>query len=229
METDADAYLHYPLHIDPTSKAISLSPSSPPDPAVLTTLKSINALHTSLKTLDTPNSIPPAPQPSGPATLKLTQTMNKMRDAANQAHRRGQHKIAVENYTFAIKMAANRPPWESITLIRDELSGLYRDRAASHMETRAWVEAWKDCEASVECKRPQGLNVAGKPSPWVKGGKCLMELGRFTEAVGWLTRGIDCEAVSAQILEGQAGGEEGKELRKMLAEAERRAEEVKGV
>ena len=229
MDADFDTYTHYPIIVDPSSKALSIPTSSPSDPTLSSTLESINALHTSLKSLDTPNSVPPAPQPKNPVTAKRTQQTNKLRESATQAHRKKNYTFAVELYTHAITMAGGRPAWEPITLIREELSALYRERAASHVELRNWVDGWKDSEASIECKRPQGLNLPGKGNAWARGGKCLMELGRFGEAVEWLGRGVDCEGVGAQIGQGKAGGEEGKELRDMLAEAGRRAGEIKGL
>lgn len=113
-------------------------------------------------------------------------------------------------------MAAGRPSWEPVGLIREELSGLYRDRAQAHMGIREWVEGWKDCEASVECKRPQGE----KGKVWWRGGKCLLEMGRYGEAVDWLERGVDCEA--------GLQGEDGREMRGLLAEAKKKAGQFSG-
>jgi translocation protein SEC72 len=224
--SDIDTYTHLPLQIDPSSKTLSLPPSFPTSiststdtdtgtstgPSAPSVLNLINTLHSSLKTLDTANSIPP-PQPTNLATQKRTAQITKLRETASTAFRKSQFAEAVRLYGYAIDMAAGRPSWEPVGLIREELAGLYRDRAQARMGVREWVEGWKDCEASVECKRPQGE----KGKVWWRGGKCLMEMGRFAEAVEWLARGVDCE-VSLQA------GEEGRELRAFLDEARKRAE-----
>lgn len=213
-DTDLDTYTHLPLQIDPATKTLSLPPSASTNNASLQeALNSINHLHTTLKTLDTPNSIPPPPLPNNLPTQKRTAQITKLREAASTAYRKSQFPEAVRLYTFAIDMAAGRPSWEPIALIREELSGLYRDRAQAHMGIREWVEGWKDCEASAECKRPQGE----KGKVWWRGGKCLTEIGRFAEAVAWLEKGLDCE--------NSLQGEEGRELRALLDEAKKKMEQ----
>lgn len=212
-DIDLDTYTHLPLQIDPASKALSLPPSNSTDASVEEAVKAINHLHTTLKTLDTPNSIPPPPIPNNLPTQKRTVQISKLRETASTAYRKSQFAEAVRLYTFAIDMAVARPGWEPVGLIREELSGLYRDRAQAHMGIRGWVEGWKDCEASVECKRPQGE----KGKVWWRGGKCLMEMGRSGEAVDWLERGVDCEA--------GLQGEDGREMRALLREARTKAEQ----
>ncbi len=219
-DIDLDTYTHLPLQIDPASKTLSLHPSSSTSStdtaSLLAALSSINQLHSALKTLDTPNSIPPPPVANNLPTQKRTAQISKLRDAASTAQRKSQFQESVRLYTFAIDMAAGRPAWEPVALIREELSGLYRDRAQAHMGVRDWVEAWKDCEASVECKRPQGE----KGKVWYRGGKCLLEMGRYAEAVEWLERGADCEA--------GLQGEDGREMRALLEEVRRRADQFTG-
>jgi translocation protein SEC72 len=215
-DIDLDTYTHLPLQIDPASKTLSLHPSASANTSLQEALNTINHLHTTLKTLDTPNSIPPPPVPNNLPTQKRTAQISKLREAASTAYRKSQFPESIRLYTFAIDMAAGRPSWEPVGLIREELSGLYRDRAQAHMGIREWVEGWKDCEASVECKRPQGE----KGKVWFRGGKCLLEMARYGEAVDWLERGVDCE--------GGLVGEDGREMRALLAEVKRKAEQFSG-
>lgn len=212
-DTDLDTYTHLPLQIDPASKTLSIPASSSSDPSLQEALKVINQLHATLKSLDTPNSVPPPPGANNLPTQKRTAQICKLREAASTAYRRSQFPEAVRLYTFAIDMAAGRPPWEPVGLVREELSGLYRDKAQAHMGIREWVEGWKDCEASVECKRPQGE----KGKVWWRGGKCLLEMRRYGDAVDWLQRGIDCEA--------GLQGDDGRELRNLLDEARKKTAE----
>ncbi|OXN04567.1 hypothetical protein CDV58_06381, partial [Aspergillus fumigatus] len=66
MANSIDIFHQYPLHLDPTSKAISLPPSSSQSASQTTAineeLQALNNLHRSLIALDAPN-IPPPPLP----------------------------------------------------------------------------------------------------------------------------------------------------------------------
>lgn len=210
-DIDLDTYTQLPLQIDPASKTLSSN-----DTSLQEALKIINHLYTTLKSLDTPNAVPPPPVANNLSTQKRTAQISKLREAASTAYRKSQFPEAVRLYSFAIDMAAGRPSWEPVALIREELAGLYRDRAQAHMGIREWVQGWKDCEASVECKRPQGE----KGKVWWRGGKCLLEMGRYAEAVDWLGRGVDCEA--------GLQGDDGREMRSLLGEARKKAEQSSG-
>ena len=196
----SQTYTHLPISLDPTSKIVS-APSQSSDASLRSQIDALNALHQSMKSLETPNQVPPPPVPVNP---KLSSQISKMREQASTAHRKGNYGEAIRLYGFAIHMANQRPIWEPVGLARDELALLYANRAQSQMAGQNWVEGWKDAECSVECKR------VGNHKAWWRAGKCLCEMGRWTEAVEWLTKGLDAE--------GKEG--EGKELAALLAEAQ---------
>ncbi|KKY16548.1 putative tetratricopeptide repeat domain-containing protein [Phaeomoniella chlamydospora] len=141
-----------------------------------------------------------------PVNPKRSATITKMRETASTAHRKGNYAEAVRLYSFSIDMANQRPAWEPSGLVRDELALLYANRAQSHMAAQNWVEGWKDAESSVECKRIQNSKA------WWRGGKCLYEMGRYTDAAEWLTKALE--------LEGKEG-EAGKDISGLLADAKR--------
>lgn len=205
MVSSVDLFNHYPLHLDPTSKAISLDPSTTHTPSqtslITTELAELNALHRSLISLDPPN-IPPPPLPINP---KRSAQITKLRDSANTAHRKNNHPEAIRLYTFAIDMALSRPGWEPVALTREELAGLYANRAQAHMAQRDWPEGMLDAKTAVESK-PMG-NVKG----WWRAAKCLAEMTRWEEAQTVIERGLDIEGRES---------EGGKELLALLAEVE---------
>ncbi|RMZ77828.1 hypothetical protein DV737_g4126, partial [Chaetothyriales sp. CBS 132003] len=208
-----ETYTHLPIHIDPASKAVSVTSS---DQAVQDAVAQVNALHTAFKKLETPNNLPPPPMPPDP---KRSAQIQKLRETAATAARKGNYAEAIRLLTFAIDMAASRPGWEPSGLAREELAVCYFARAVANMESRNWVEGWKDAECSTECKRgpqttPQGQRVPGNPQAFIVGGKCLIELTRFDQAVKWLERAIE--------IEGKEGP--GQELVKLLAEAKEKAQ-----
>ncbi|KAL4873978.1 hypothetical protein BDV12DRAFT_191846 [Aspergillus spectabilis] len=207
MAQAIDLFNQYPLIVDPTSKSISLSPSATTQytasqtTTLNTELAALNTLHRSLISLDPP-SIPPPPLPLNP---KRSAQITKLRDTANTAFRKNNHAEAVRLYTYAIEMATSRPGWEPVAVARDELAGLYANRAQAWMSQQGWVEGLVDARASVEGK-PVG-NVKG----WWRGGKCLAEMGRWEEAKSFLSRGVEIEG---------KGSEGGKELGGLLEEVE---------
>jgi translocation protein SEC72 len=217
MATTDDAletYTHLPIHIDPASKSLSVTSS---DRAVQDAISHVNSLHSSFKKLETPNNLPPPPMPVDP---KRSAQIQKLRESAGAAARKGNHVEAIRLLTFAIDMAASRPGWEPAGLVREELAVCYFARGAANMESKNWVEGWKDAECSTVCKSgpqqtPQGQRVPGNPQAFLIGGKCLMEMGRNEEAVKWLEKALDVEGRE---------GPPGQELMKMLAEAKKKVE-----
>lgn len=207
MASHIDIYNQHPLHLDPTSKAISL-PQQPNQTTQETTtinteLQALNTLHRSLLTLDPPNT-PPAPLPVNP---KRSAQITKLRDTANTAYRKANYPEAVKLYTLAIEMALGRPGWEPAGLTREEVSGLFANRAQTYMALREWASGLVDARVSVECKG------SGNVKGWWRGGKCLGEMGRWEEAREFVNRGLEVEG---------RGGEGGRELGGLLEEVEGR-------
>ncbi|PYH41993.1 uncharacterized protein BP01DRAFT_326240, partial [Aspergillus saccharolyticus JOP 1030-1] len=184
-----DLYNPLPLHLSPTSKAITLSqplptgsPSGSSTAALESELAALNTLHRLL--LETPNQIPPPPLPINP---KRSAQIAKLRDSANAAYRKNGFADAARLYGYAIDMALGRPGWEPVTLARDELAGLYANRAQAWMSQRLWAEGLVDARCSVESK------PVGNVKAWWRGGKCLVEMGRWEEARRLVERGLEIE------------------------------------
>ncbi|PQE02895.1 tetratricopeptide repeat domain containing protein [Rutstroemia sp. NJR-2017a BVV2] len=174
-----ETFTFLPLHMDPTSKSITASSNSR---ALNEELETLNLLHRALLTLDTP--IPPPPVPVNP---KRSANITKLRESGNTEFRKGKHGEAIKMYTLGLQMALARPLWEPSGLVRDEVAGLYANRAQAHMAMSNWVEGAVDAESSVEAKR------AGNAKAWWRRGKCLMEMGRLDEAKEWIGRGLEME------------------------------------
>lgn len=91
-------------------------------------------------------------------------------------------------------MALTRAPWEPSGLVKDEVSGLYANRAQSYMALQNWPEGAVDAESSVEAKR------VGNAKAWWRRGKCLVEMGRTEEAREWVGRGLEVEGNEADLV-----------------------------
>jgi translocation protein SEC72 len=214
MATTDDAletYTHLPIHIDPQTKQISILSS---DKAVQDAVATVNKLHNSFKSLETPNNIPPPPLPVNP---KRSGQIQKLRESAVASSRKGQHQDAVRLLGVGIDMAAGRPSWEPMGLAREELALMYLSRAGALSDVQNWPEALKDAECSLECKRgpgqgPNGERVPGNAKAYIVGGRCLMEMGRWQDAVEWLEKAIEVEGME---------GEDGRELMRRLIESKK--------
>lgn len=193
-----DVFTQYPLHLNPSSKAITLPTNT--NVQIDTELNNLNYLHRALLTLDPPN-IPPPPLPINP---KRSAQITKLRDTANTAYRKGQHDEAVRLYSYTIGMAEARPGWEPVALAREELGALYANRAQAQMAVQKWPEALLDARCSVECR------ANGNVKAWWRIAKCLAEMGRCEEALG----------VLHEALETEGGGEGVRDLHTLLEEVE---------
>lgn len=172
-----DLYTHLPLHLDPATKALTST-----DPTLTADLTDLNKLHRTFQSLESP--VPPPPAPVNP---KRSVQISKLRESGNAAYKKGSLPEALQLYTLAIRMASDRPPWEASGLVREELSGLYNNRAQVYMAQRLWVEGSVDAECSVELKR------VGNVKGWWRRGSCLKEMGRWEEASEWVRGGLEFE------------------------------------
>ncbi|KAF2719995.1 hypothetical protein K431DRAFT_286159 [Polychaeton citri CBS 116435] len=176
---DTETFTQLPLSIDPSSKALSST-----DKSIEAEIADINAYHKLLLGLDTPNQVPPPP-----AQLKPQRTVqiNKMRESGNASYKKGAYAEAVRFYDMALRMAADRPPWEASGQVREELSQLYNNRAQALMAQQLWPAASVDAELSVELKK------VGNVKGWWRRGQSLREMGRLQEASEWVKSGLDLE------------------------------------
>jgi translocation protein SEC72 len=195
---DFETFTLLPIHIDPQSKAIT---STTQTRALQAELATLNALHRTLLTLESP--IPPPPIPVNP---KRSAQITKLRESGNDQFRKAKHAEAIKFYTLGLQMALGRPLWEPSRVVRDDVAGLYANRAQAHMALQNWVEGSVDAESSVEAEK------IGNAKAWWRKGRCLVEMGRIEEAKEWVCRGLEVE------------GRE-KELVGLLEEIERKLEE----
>ncbi|KAH7412609.1 hypothetical protein BKA64DRAFT_659227 [Cadophora sp. MPI-SDFR-AT-0126] len=183
---DTETFTLLPITIDPTSKAIITSSNSRP---LKQQLASLNDLHKTLLTLESP--VPPPPVPVNP---KRSAQITKLRESGNASFRAGKHGDAIRMYGLGLQMALGRPLWEPSGLVRDEVAGLYANRAQAHMALSNWAEGSIDAEASIEAKK------AGNAKAWWRKGRCLIEMGRLEEAKEWTGRGLEMEGSEADLV-----------------------------
>ncbi|OTA98320.1 hypothetical protein M426DRAFT_77048 [Hypoxylon sp. CI-4A] len=188
MSSDLETFTMLPLQIDPQTKALATSSGSR---ALQAELASLNTLHRSLLTIETPNQVPPPPVPVNP---KRSANISKLRESGNNEYRKGKHAEAAKFYSLGLQMALTRPLWEPQQLVREEVAALYANRAQAYMGLQSWAEGAADAEASVEAKR------VGNSKAWWRRGKCLLEMGRLTEAKEWVSKGLEMEGDEGELV-----------------------------
>jgi len=187
---DPETFTLLPLHFDPSSKTVtSIDTSSTPTRALQDELTTLNLLHRSLLTLD--SLVPPPPVPVNP---KRSAQITKLRESGNAEYKKGKHAESIKFYSLGLQMALTRPLWEPSGLVRDEVAGLYANRAQAHMACQNWVEGAVDAECSVEAKK------VGNAKAWWRRGRCLVEMGRLEEAKEWVGRGLELEGNEADLV-----------------------------
>ncbi|KAI9746649.1 MAG: hypothetical protein M1818_000363 [Claussenomyces sp. TS43310] len=187
---DSGTFTLLPLHIDPSTKAISSTQQSTPR-ALDEELTTLNQLHRALLTLEGTTTTPPPPVPVNP---KRSANITKLRESGNGEFRKGRHAEALRFYSLGLQMALTRPLWEPSGLVRDEVAGLLANRAQAHMALQNWAEGAVDAEGSVEAKK------IGNAKAWWRRGRCLVEMGRFDEAREWVGRGLEVEGNEADLV-----------------------------
>ncbi|KAF1981795.1 hypothetical protein K402DRAFT_398190 [Aulographum hederae CBS 113979] len=197
-----DTFTLLPIEMDPQTKAIT--PTHPSNPKNLTLeLTTLNALHRALQSPDCTTNVPPPPIPVNP---KRSANIGKLRETGNTHHKKGAYADAIKMYSLGIDMALGRPAWEPANLVREELAGLYANRAQSRMALQQWPEGSADAQCSVELKR------VGNAKAWWRRGRCLVEMGRVEEAREWVKQAMEFESGEkdlvdlAREIEGRKGG-----------------------
>lgn len=182
-----------PLQMDPQSKAISVAPNTKAPRALAAELEQLNLLHRAIITTTDAVSQHGVPLPPIPVNPKRSANVTKLRDNANAEYRKGRYAEAQKLYTLGIQMAETRPLWEPSQLAREELAGLYANRAQAHMALQQWPEGALDAEASVEIKR------VGNAKAWWRRAKSLMEMGRLEESRDWIKKGLEVEGEDSDM------------------------------
>ena len=188
---DSETFNQLPLELDGTTKLIR---TAFPDAGLSEELTALNALHRSLVTAqsDALNAIPPPPTSVNP---KRSAQITKLRESGNTSYRQQKYADAIRMYTLGIEMAVGRPQWEPSVLVREELSGLYANRAQSQMALHNWPEGAVDAHCSVELKK------AGNAKAWWRRGKCLVEMGRLEEAEQWISEALEFEGSEQDLVD----------------------------
>jgi len=187
-----DTFKQIPLTIDPITKTVTST--SIKDSDYTKELAALTKLHKALTSpqSDAKDGVAPPPTIVNP---KRSANITKLRDSGNASYRANKFVEAIRLYTLAIEMAATRPVWEPAALAREELAGLYANRAQAHIGVQQWAEGAVDAQCSVELKKQQ--NAKG----WWRRGKCLFEMGKVDEAERWLEEAIEFEGKEADLVE----------------------------
>ncbi|KAJ8694734.1 hypothetical protein PTI98_007384 [Pleurotus ostreatus] len=130
------------------------------------------------------------PPPANVVTQKLTQAVTTTKEEGNTLFKMGRHAQAIGRYNMAAAFAVQRPPWETNTLMREELSTVVSNRSAALFESGDYIGALVDAETVVQLRRN-----------WSKGhfrrAKAMVGLGALDEAADAVRLGLSFEPTNA--------------------------------
>ncbi|KAI0695336.1 hypothetical protein C8T65DRAFT_584372 [Cerioporus squamosus] len=126
---------------------------------------------------------PPPPQV---VSQNLSTAINNTKEQGNALFKGGMHIQALQQYSMAVNIAVQRPPWEAQQLMREEVSMILSNRSAAFYEAGDYLSALVDAETVIQLKRP-----------WSKGhfrkARALMKLDKFAEAKEAIQLGLSYE------------------------------------
>ncbi|KIK91838.1 hypothetical protein PAXRUDRAFT_115895, partial [Paxillus rubicundulus Ve08.2h10] len=126
------------------------------------------------------------PPPPNVVQQKLSQAVTNTKDEGNKLYKLKNCKGALAKYNLAANIAAQRPPWESSAVLREELSTVISNRSTTLFELGDYLGALADAETVITVRRD-----------WPKGhfrkAKALLGLGRLQEAQEAISLGLQFE------------------------------------
>jgi len=132
------------------------------------------------------------PPPPNVVSQKLSQVITTTKEEGNVLFKMGKHRDALGRYTMAASFAVQRPPWESNTIMREELSTVISNRSAAFFEAGDYIGALVDAETVISLKRN-----------WSKGhfrkAKALVGLLEFEDAKDALRLGLQFEPANSEL------------------------------
>ncbi|TIA73848.1 hypothetical protein E3P92_01713 [Wallemia ichthyophaga] len=128
-------------------------------------------------------AVPPPPTIMKP---HRSQQFTKSKEDGNAKFKEGKLDDAIQLFSAAVDLAADRPPWESHVLAREELSLALSNRSLCFHNKGDFEKSLSDANAVVEIKKA-----------WSKGhfrkGKALIALDKLQEARDAILLGLDFE------------------------------------
>ncbi|CED84363.1 Tetratricopeptide-like helical [Phaffia rhodozyma] len=137
-------------------------------------------------------AIPPPPNPNNVDRGRSVQVA-KLKEEGNTKFKAKQYPPSVNTYSLALKVAAERLPWEPSGLVKEEISVLLCNRSAAWAALGEWTHSYADAESVIRLKRP-----------WSKGhfrkAKALLALDQPYLAKEALVLGLSYDPSSTELL-----------------------------
>ncbi|KAJ9122873.1 hypothetical protein QFC24_003911 [Naganishia onofrii] len=139
--------------------------------------------------LISPGMVPPPPNIQFPNTAE---SIKGIRDKGNEQFKTGNYPQAAQLYTQSMVMSLNRPPWEQISFVKDEISSAMLNRSVAASKMGAWTAAYADAETCIK------LNPRN-PKAHFRKATALQGMGRLDEALAALETGLVFEPENAEL------------------------------
>ncbi|KAJ9101472.1 hypothetical protein QFC19_005123 [Naganishia cerealis] len=153
-----------------------------------TNFSDINQLNL-VMSLISPGMVPPPPNVQFPNTAE---SIKGVRDKGNEHFKSGHYPQAVQLYTQSMVMSLNRPPWEQISFVKDEISSAMLNRSVAASKMGAWTPAYADAETCIKMN-PRNTKAHFRKATALQG------MGRLDEALAALETGLVFEPENAEL------------------------------
>ncbi|KAJ9119054.1 hypothetical protein QFC22_003545 [Naganishia vaughanmartiniae] len=142
--------------------------------------------------LISPGMVPPPPNVQFPNTAE---SIKGVRDKGNEQFKTGNYSHAAQLYTQSMVMSLNRPPWEQISFVKDEISSAMLNRSVAASKMGAWTAAYADAETCIKLN-PRNPKAHFRYAASLAIGSGM---GRLDEALAALETGLVFEPENAEL------------------------------
>jgi len=149
---------------------------------------SVNEL--AAKIAQQPNPVPPPP---AIVNNQIAQLVTKAKEEGNNHYKQSKFDQAIQAYSVALRLSANRHPWEPAQTTRDEMSVSLSNRSAAYMGQGDYTRSLVDADLVIALRR-------NWPKGHLRRARALLALGQPHDAKKAIVLGLSFEPTNNELL-----------------------------
>lgn len=135
----------------------------------------------------------PIPPPPAMTNNQIAQLVTKAKEEGNNHYKYHKYDQAIQAYSVALRLSANRHPWEPSQTTREEMSVSLSNRSAAYMGLHDPTRALVDADLVISLRR-------NWPKGHLRRGRALLALAQPHEAKRAVVLGLSFESENAELL-----------------------------
>lgn len=137
----------------------------------------------------------PSPVPPPPAMVnnQIAQLVTKAKEEGNNHYKNSNFHQAIQAYSVALRLSANRHPWEPSQTTREEMSVALSNRSAAYMGQGDYIRALVDADLAISLRR-------NWPKGHLRRGRALLALNEPHDAKKAVVLGLSFEEQNPELL-----------------------------